>query len=116
MQLLTSTADFEELRALPAVLIYKHSTRCPISVMAYQEMGELHDARPEVPVRVIDVHESRAVARYVAERTGIVHHSPQVILLVDGEPVWAVSHFEVRARALAERLTALHCGLNSHGL
>jgi bacillithiol system protein YtxJ len=106
MQLLTSTTAFDELLELPAVLIYKHSTRCPISLMAYQEMDELHDARPDVPVRIIDVHESRPVARYVSERTGIVHHSPQVILLVEGEPVWAVSHFEVRAASLAERLDA----------
>ena len=113
MQLLTSTADFEELRALPAVLIYKHSTRCPISLMAYEEMDALHDARPDVPVRIIDVHESRAVARYVAERTGIVHHSPQVILLVDGEPAWAVSHFEVRAAALAARLDGVSSALRS---
>ena len=106
MQLLTSNAAFDELLELPAVLVYKHSTRCPISLMAYEEMDALHDARPDVPVRIIDVHESRMVARYVAERTGIVHHSPQVILLVDGEPAWWVSHFDVRADQLVRRLPA----------
>ena len=107
MRLITSITEFDASRELPVVLIYKHSTRCPVSVMAYHEMDALHEARPDVPVRVIDVHESRPVARHVAEATGIVHHSPQVILLVDGEPTWWVSHFEVRADQLARRLPTL---------
>ena len=107
MQQLTSTQDYDTLLDLPIVLVYKHSRRCPISLIAYQEVEQLEGEHPDIPVHLVDVLSSRPVARYVAERTGIVHHSPQLILLVRGEPVWAVSHFDVRAAELGERLQAL---------
>jgi bacillithiol system protein YtxJ len=107
MQPLTSIAEYDALRALPLVLIYKHSGRCPISLFAYDEVAQLQHEHPDVPLYVVDVLSSRHVARHVAERTGIAHHSPQLILLSRGEPVWSVSHFDVRATELAERLSLL---------
>ena len=106
MQPLTSPHEYDALRELPAVLVYKHSARCPISVMAYHEVRQLHDEHPDLPVFVVDVLASRSVAQYVAAQTKITHHSPQLILLVRGEPAWAVSHFDVRAAELADRLAA----------
>ena len=107
MQQLTSAHDFDTLNERPLVLVYKHSSRCPISLIAYQEVAQLEEHHPDIPVYLVDVLASRPVSRHVAERTGIVHHSPQLILLVRGEPVWAVSHFDVRAEVLGERLEAL---------
>ena len=107
MLLLTSPQDYDALRELPLVLVYKHSTRCPISLIAYQEVAQLEGDHPDVPIYLVDVIASRPVARYVAEQTRVVHHSPQLILLSRGEPVWAVSHFDVRAEELGERLAAL---------
>jgi bacillithiol system protein YtxJ len=106
MRSLTSAKEFDAFAEQPVALVYKHSRRCSISVVAYQEMEELSAAHPHVPIGIIDVHDDRAVARYVSERTRIAHHSPQVILLVSGEPAWSVTHFDVRADELAERLEA----------
>jgi bacillithiol system protein YtxJ len=107
MQQLTTPDEYDALRELPLVLIYKHSTRCPISVMAYHEVEQLEGDQPDVPVHLIDVVADRGLARYVADRTGIVHHSPQLILLVRGEPAWSVTHFDVRAHEVAGRLAVL---------
>ena len=97
----------DSVLAAPAALVYKHSTRCPISAMAYDEMRELVERRPEVPVWIVDVHAQRPVSHAIAERTGVTHHSPQLILLVNGEVAWDVSHFGIRARAVEERLSVV---------
>ena len=107
MQPLTSSADYDALRELPLALLYKHSTRCPISAMAYREVQMLHDEHPDVPVHVVDVIADRRLARQLAEETGVEHHSPQLILLVRGSVAWAVSHFDVRADELSDRLQVL---------
>jgi bacillithiol system protein YtxJ len=104
MQTLTTPADFDALLDAPLALVYKHSTRCPISAMALDEIELLEERRPDAPVYLVDVIDARALSRHVAERTGIVHHSPQAILLVGGRAVWAGSHFEVRAEVLARKL------------
>ena len=104
MQPLHSAPDYDALRALPVALVYKHSGRCPISLLAYQEIERIHAAHPDVPLFVIDVLRNRAVAQHVARDTGVQHQSPQLILLAHGDPVWSVSHFDVRAEALAERI------------
>lgn len=85
-------------------LVYKHSTRCPVSLMAHAEVERFAEAHPEVPVYLVDVVFGRPVSRLVAERTGIVHHSPQAILLRGGEPAWEASHLGITAGALERGL------------
>ena len=44
---------------------------------------------------------SRPLSRYIAERVGIVHASPQAIILRAGVPAWHGSHFDLRAEVMA---------------
>lgn len=104
---LTTSTDFEALLDAPVALVYKHSTRCPIAGIALEEVELLSSLRPELPIHVVDVIRDRSLSRQVAERVGITHHSPQAILLVQGHPVWAASHFEVRAETIVRRLDAV---------
>jgi bacillithiol system protein YtxJ len=106
MHPLTSSIDFEALLDAPVALVYKHSTRCPIAGVALDEVELLAELRPELPIHVVDVIRDRALSREVAERVGVTHHSPQAILLVQGRPVWAASHFEVRAETIVRRVDA----------
>lgn len=106
MQPLTSPADFDALLEAPVALVYKHSTRCPISLLALDEVEALLQERPDTPVYVVDVVEQRPLSQHVAARTGVRHHSPQAILLVDGAPVWSASHFDVRADTMRRKLEA----------
>ena len=107
MHPLTTSTDFEALLGAPVVLVYKHSTRCPIAGIALEEVELLSSLRPELPIHVVEVIRVRPLSRQVAERVGIAHHSPQAILLVDGHPVWSASHFEVRAETIVRRLDAM---------
>lgn len=79
------------------VVIFKHSTTCPISAAAYQEM-----TRFDGEVALVEVQGARELSREIEKKTGIVHESPQVIVLRDGKVVWSASHWNVKASALAE--------------
>ena len=105
MQPLESGA-LDALLAAPVAVVYKHSTRCPISAMAQEEMRTLLARQPDAPVFVVDVNAQQALSRELAERFAVEHHSPQVILLVRGEPAWHVSHFQVTADAVEAKLAA----------
>lgn len=113
MQPLVTSDQLDALFAAPVALVYKHSTRCPIASMAYREVEQLLRERPAAPVWIVDVIVQRALSREVADRTGVVHESPQAILLVDGEVVYDASHFGVRADDLARELDAAETG--AHG-
>ena len=87
-------ASFELSKEQP-VVIFKHSTACPISAAAHKQMEELN-----YPVSMLVIQRNRELSNEVARRTGIAHESPQVIVLKDGEPVWSASHWDVTADAV----------------
>ena len=67
-------------------------------------MRRLHS---DVPVYLVDVVQSRPLSRYIAERIGVVHASPQAIILRAGVPAWHGSHFDLRAEVIARHLASL---------
>jgi bacillithiol system protein YtxJ len=79
------------------VILFNHDPYCPVSAAAFDEMrGAAGD------VRLIDVSRQRDVTRELAQRTGIRHESPQVIVLRDGAATWSASHFRITAEAVAK--------------
>jgi monothiol bacilliredoxin len=109
MHTLRSALDFDELcRAPKTSVLLKHSTRCPVSAVAMQEIAELRERQPEVDVYVVDVNAQRDLSKHIASRLALRHDSPQVIVLVSGAPVWHAEHFEIVASKIARQLKA-HC-------
>ncbi|MBA3443256.1 MAG: bacillithiol system redox-active protein YtxJ [Gemmatimonadales bacterium] len=104
---ISSEADVDSALSQPLAILYKHSPICPTSGMAYEEMRSLHHLHGDVPVYVVDVVQARPLSRYIAERAGVVHASPQAIILRAGIPAWHASHFDIRAEVIARRLTLL---------
>ncbi|CAI6067487.1 hypothetical protein PAECIP112173_02038 [Paenibacillus sp. JJ-100] len=88
------------------LLLFKHSTRCPISAHAYQEMNDyLHNSPNEhIKYGIIYVVEDRPVSNEAAERLGVKHESPQVILVQKGMPTWHTSHTDITRYTLANTL------------
>jgi bacillithiol system protein YtxJ len=91
---------FEE----PWALVFKHSTRCPVSTAAHREVVRFRSLRPEAAVYVVHVVEQRDLSKAVAQRTGIRHESPQAIVLAGGSVLWSDSHEGVTADALVALL------------
>jgi bacillithiol system protein YtxJ len=104
---LTREADIEAVCEHDMALIYKHSPRCGVSLAAMSEVRRFVEAEPTVPVYVVDVLRDRLVSRAVELRFGVLHASPQAILLRGGGPVWNGSHRSVTAVVLARETEAL---------
>lgn len=81
------------------VVLFKHSTTCPISARAHREMSQF-DRAVSPQIALVVVQSARSVSQGVAERTGVRHESPQVIVLRHGKPVWTASHFDITAAAV----------------
>jgi bacillithiol system protein YtxJ len=107
MQKLASEDDVATMLTQPLAVVYKHSPICPTSTMAYEEIRSLRQLHSDVPVYFVDVIHSRPVSRYIAQRVGVMHQSPQAIILRSGVPAWHGSHFDLRVDAMARALAAL---------
>ena len=83
------------------VVVFKHSLACPISAAAYREMQKL-----DREIVLVEVQNARHVSRELADRSGVRHESPQVIVFRNGKAVWNASHFEVKAQAVTRALEA----------
>lgn len=93
-----ATRSFEE----PTV-IYKHSMTCTLSAVARQEMAAFCRESGR-PVYEVVVQRARALSDAIAERFGVRHESPQVIVLFRGEPQFHASHRRVSAEIVREAL------------
>jgi len=88
------------------VLIFKHSTTCPISGRAAQRIDEMfRDSEDPLPAfYMVKVIESRPVSQAIAAMYDVKHESPQILLLKDGKAVWNTSHDEITADAVLEAM------------
>jgi bacillithiol system protein YtxJ len=107
MHKIATEADVASALAEPLAVVYKHSPICPTSGIAYEEIRSLRRLQQDVPVYLVDVIQARPLSRYIAERVGVVHASPQAIILRAGVPAWHGSHFDLRADIMAEKLETL---------
>ena len=83
------------------VVLFKHSTTCPISARAHHQMAKLPEGVAG-KVSLVVVQGARELSRRVAEQTGVRHESPQAIILRNGQAVWSASHFDITAEAVEQ--------------
>jgi bacillithiol system protein YtxJ len=79
------------------VVIFKHSLTCPISASAFEKMK-----RYEGEVDLVEVQRARALSNEIAQRFGVRHESPQIIVVRNGQVLWDASHFKITSEAVAE--------------
>ncbi|HET7461728.1 MAG TPA: bacillithiol system redox-active protein YtxJ [Longimicrobium sp.] len=104
MREMTSRQDADAALDEATALVFKHSTRCPISANARREMDSLLKGGEPVPVYMVDVNDQREVSEYLADRTGVEHQSPQVMVLRGGKADWHAARFDISADAVRQRL------------
>lgn len=77
-------------------LIFKHSTRCSISMMAKRRFEMDWEALPQnLPLYFLDLIKYRELSNKVAQDFHVHHESPQLLLIKDGECVLDQSHGEI---------------------
>ena len=74
-------------------LIFKHSTRCSISMMAKRRFEMDMDKLPaDMPLYFLDLIKYRDISSQVAQDFQVHHESPQMLLIKDGECILDQSH------------------------
>ncbi len=97
---LSTPEECDALLSHDLAILFKHSPSCPMSWMAHREVTKFQTAQPDIPVFLISVRKRRDLARLIAERTGIHHESPQIIVIRDGRVAGSASHDGVTAEFL----------------
>jgi bacillithiol system protein YtxJ len=86
-------------------VIFKHSTRCSVSMMAKKRFEHDWDAIPEsTSVYFLDLISNREVSNAIAQKFSVHHESPQLLLIKNGECIYETSHGEISAEDLAEQI------------
>lgn len=86
-------------------VIFKHSTRCPVSMMAKKRFEHDWDAIPDgIFVYFLDLISYREVSNTIAQQFSVYHESPQILLIKNGECIYETSHGEISAEDLAEQI------------
>ncbi|WP_026896924.1 bacillithiol system redox-active protein YtxJ [Daejeonella oryzae] len=99
LQTIKSSAD--------ASVIFKHSTRCSISMMAKRKFELDWEAIPEnINLYFLDLIKHREISNAIADIFQVQHQSPQLLLIKNGECIYETSHGEISAEETAEQLTA----------
>lgn len=90
------------------VLIFKHSTTCPISAQAHRQFHTWAQALPAGHLQLAQVRviEERPVSQEIARATGVRHESPQALLIQQGRVVWHASHYDITQDALMSAVAA----------
>ncbi|MFD0794812.1 bacillithiol system redox-active protein YtxJ [Mucilaginibacter litoreus] len=74
-------------------LIFKHSTRCSISMMAKRRFELDWDNLPaDMPLYFLDLLKHRDLSNKIAQDFAVYHESPQMLIIKDGECVLDQSH------------------------
>ena len=84
------------------IAIFKHSTRCAISKRVLSNFEKEWDFSENVTFYYLDLIAYRAISNEVAERLGVEHESPQLIVLNNGKVIYQESHSAISASEVAE--------------
>lgn len=88
------------------VVIFKHSTRCPISHMALSwfERSWKTEEMGAVEPYYLDLIQYRPVSNKIVEEFGVHHESPQLLLIDKGECTYHCSHSNISYKDLKKKL------------
>ena len=103
---LVSTEQIEAIKnesKKTPVLIFKHSTTCSISAMAFHRLQ-----RKSVTIKVyyLDLRANREVSNLVASTFDVEHESPQVLIIDKGVAVYHRSHSDINPADIQEFLAS----------
>lgn len=105
----TSLESAEQVAAIKSQdgysLIFKHSTRCSISMMVKKRFElDWNLLPPDMPLYFLDLIKHRDISNQIATDFFVHHESPQMLVIKDGECILDASHGEV---SVVEALSVL---------
>lgn len=105
---LSSTDQVEEIihrsNEKPQI-IFKHSTRCGISAFAKERIEKgFQQIAGKADFHYLDLLNFRSVSNFIAEKLNVIHQSPQIIILKNGEAIHSVTHHSIQPEGIAKFL------------
>lgn len=101
--------NIEELDAIEKesfekpVAIFKHSTTCGISRMAWNLFQKNYNiSNDQMSLYYLDLLALRDISNEIALRFGVQHQSPQLIVIKDGRAIFNTSHESIDAKELEQ--------------
>jgi bacillithiol system protein YtxJ len=105
---LTTEKQLEEIDKLSytsqikGILLFKHSTRCSISSMALSRLERSLKVSDSLPLYFLDLLNYRSISQHIAERYGIAHQSPQILVIKNGKCIYDASHSGINGQDILD--------------
>ena len=100
-----------EARALlshhEAMLVFKHSSACPVSFTAKRQFDQFAVANPDVPPRLVVIQQERELSNALETVSRLRHESPQALIVRDGRVLWDASHGGITKPRLEQAFVAV---------
>ncbi len=87
-------------------IIFKHSTRCSISLIAKSRIEKNWDFdKSAIKAYFLDLIAKRDVSNKIADVFQVTHASPQLLLIENGQCTWNTSHLDISTNKLKANLS-----------
>lgn len=87
--------DLVKLSFSEKVLIFKHSTRCSISTMSKNRLESVGEDSKIKKCFLLDILNYREISSKIESDFKVIHESPQVLIIQNGECIYNASHNEI---------------------
>lgn len=106
LQHLQQLTQIEEASVLKPQIIFKHSTRCSVSVMIKNRLEKENFDEIDADFYYLDLLNHRAISNNIAERFNVYHESPQILVIKNAACVYDESHLAITFDDLVEFVSA----------
>ena len=83
-------------------VIFKHSTRCSVSIMAKNRLDKTAITE-NLDFHYLSLLKYREISNAITTQFSVVHESPQVLLIKNGECIFHESHSSIYYDDIAEK-------------
>lgn len=88
-------------------IIFKESVTCGISAFAKERLTDHNDLMTDIAdFNHLDLLAHRNVSNFIASELGVIHQSPQIIVIKDKNVIFRDSHHSIEAKKIREAILA----------
>lgn len=97
--------EIEQSSKTKTTVIFKHSTRCGVSHHAMDKLvsqWDLDDS--QLDFYYLDLLNYRNISNEIADRFGVIHQSPQILVIRNGRSIYDISHNGISIDVIKSKL------------
>jgi bacillithiol system protein YtxJ len=103
---LSQLEDIIQASAAKPQMIFKHSTRCSISAAAKHRLETaLSQLKESMDIHFLDLLLHRDISQAIAERFGVRHESPQILMVHHGSVDFHMSHYDIEPGIILQKVS-----------